>query len=72
MTTELHIQIAPDTFEPAETILADFPFEPEQSIVSFSGGIIVIDLGGADDSTYVQDWYLNNNELVQSYYVVED
>jgi hypothetical protein len=72
MSNELHIHIMPGINDPPEDILADFPFEDGQSIVTFAGGVIVIDLGDADDTTYVQDWYLNSHEDVQSFYVVGD
>jgi len=72
MTNELHIHIRPGVNDPAEDILASFPFEAGQTIVTFSSGIIIIDLGETDDTNYVQDWYLNSNEDVQSFYVVED
>lgn len=72
MSNDLYIHVHPDVMGPAADILGDFPFEPDQSIVSFSGGVIVVSLGEAEDTNYVQDWYLNANEDVQSYYVVED
>jgi hypothetical protein len=72
MNNELHIHIRLGVNDPPEDILADFPFEPGQSIVTFASGIIIIDLGEAEDTTYVQDWYLNSHEDVQSFYVVED
>lgn len=72
MSTELHIQVRPGVYGDADEILADFPFEEGQSIVTYTNGVIIIDLGEADDSSYVQDWYLNNNEEIQSFYVVED
>jgi len=72
MSTELYIHLHPDTTGSADDILADFPFEVEQSIISYSGGVIVVSLGDADDTNYVQDWYLNSNDDIQSFYVVED
>jgi hypothetical protein len=72
MSVELHVQINPGSVGEPEELLAGFPFEPGQSIVTYAGGIIVIDLAGADDTTYVQDWYLNSNDDVFSFYVVED
>jgi hypothetical protein len=72
MAYELHILIRPGVNDLPEDILADFPFEAGQSILTYSSGTVIIDLGGADDSNYVQDWYLNSNDDVQSYYVVED
>ena len=72
MSTELHIRIREDVLESPEDLLTDFPFEDGQSIVSYVGGVLVVNLAGADDTTYVQDWYLNSNEDILSYYVVED
>ncbi len=72
MSNELHIHIRPGVTDPPEDILADFPFEEGQSIVTFAGGVIIIELGDADDTNYVQDWYLNSQEDVQSFYIVED
>ncbi len=72
MTTELHIHVRPDVTEPPEEMLADFPFEPGQSIITFAGGVIIVDLGEANDTNYVQDWFLNSHEDVQSFYIVED
>lgn len=72
MSIELYIQLHPDVIGAAEDILADFPFEPGQSIISFSGGLIVVGLGDEDDTNYVQDWYLNSNDEIQSFYIVED
>jgi hypothetical protein len=71
MGIELYIHIHPDVTGAAEDILEDFPYEPGQTIVSFTGGIIVIDLQEAEDTNYLQDWYLNSNDDVQSFYVVE-
>lgn len=72
MRAELHIQIREDTLETPDDLLAEFPFEDGQSIVSAEGGVIVVDLGDADDTNYVQDWYLNSLDEVASFYVVED
>lgn len=72
MQNELHIQLKPDVFELPEDILATFPFLPGQSIVSASGGIVIVSLGDEDDTNYEQDWYLNSSDAVLSYYVVED
>ncbi len=72
MNNELHIHIRPGVTDPPDEILADFPFEPGQSIVTFSSGVIIIDLGEADDTNTVQEWYLNSHEDVQSFYIVED
>lgn len=72
MSTELHIHIHEDTLQTPEDLLAEFPFEEGQSIVSASGGIIVVDLASAEDTNYVQDWFLNSLDDVSSYFVVED
>ncbi len=71
MSNELHIQLKPDVVDPPEDILDGFPFEQGQSIVSYSAGIIIVTLGEADDTNYVQDWYLNSNDEIYSFYVVE-
>ncbi len=72
MSAELHIHLHEDTLVPPEDLLAEFPFESGQIIVSTSGGVVVIDLAEADDTNYVQDWYLNSLDEVSSFYVVED
>lgn len=72
MSIELYIHLHPDVSGSIEEILAGFPFEEGQNIVTYSGGVIVVSLGDADDTNTVQDWYLNSNEDVQSYYIVED
>ncbi len=72
MTNELHVHIRQGVNDLPEDILADFPFEEGQSILTYSSGVIVIDLGNAEDTNYVQDWYLNSNDDVQSFYIVED
>jgi hypothetical protein len=72
MKNELHIELKPDAFGAIEELLPDFPLAEDQSIISFRSGLIVIDLGEADDSSAEQDWYLNDNDFVISYYVVED
>jgi len=72
MSAELHINLHEDTLVPPEDLLAEFPFEDSQVIVSASGGVVVIDLAGADDTNYVQDWFLNSLDEVSSFYVVED
>ena len=72
MSIDLYIHLHPDASGSIEDILADFPYAEGQSIVSYSGGVVVVSLGDADDTNYIQDWYLNSNEDVQSYYVVED
>lgn len=72
MSNELYIHLHPDVKGAAEDILADFPFEPGQSILSFTGEIIIVGLGDSEDTSYVQDWYLNSNDDIQSFYIVED
>jgi hypothetical protein len=72
MTYELHIEIRPGVTDPPEELLADFSFEPGQSILTFANGVIIIDMGDVEDTTTAQEWYLNNHEDVQSFYVVED
>jgi hypothetical protein len=72
MTTELYIQLHQDVTGSPDDILADFPFDEGQRIISFTGGLIVVDLGEADDTNTMQEWYLNSSEDVQSFYVVED
>lgn len=72
MSSELHIRLHEDVNELPDEILGSFPFEEGQAIVSFQAGIIVVDLGTADDTTYVQDWYLNSHDSVLSFYVVEE
>lgn len=72
MGTELNIRIHEDAIEPPDEILKDFPFEEGQAIVSYQAGIIVIDLGEAKDTNYVQEWYLNSHDSVLSFFIVED
>jgi hypothetical protein len=71
MPTELHIHLHPETEDP-DDILAGFPFEEGQTVIAKSRELIIIDLAGADDSTGVQDWYLNALDEVFSFYVVDD
>jgi hypothetical protein len=72
MTNELHIELKPDVFGTIDELLPEFPFEEGQAFLSFRSGLIVIDLASAEDSSLAQDWYLNENDAVLSYYVVED
>lgn len=72
MSAELYINVRPDILESPEDLLDEFPYEPGQSIVSYASGVIIIDLADADDTNYVQDWYLNSHNDVMSYYVVGD
>ncbi len=71
MTAELHIQLHPEAEDP-EDVTADFPFEPGQTVLTQSRALIIIDLDGEDDTTPVQDWYLNEHDEVFSFYVVGD
>ncbi len=71
MTAELHIRVHPDAEDPA-SIADNFPFEPGQQVIAQGMELIVIDLGDADDTTYVQDWYLNAHEAVFSFFIVSD
>lgn len=72
MSAELHIELKPDVIGSPEDILDEFPFGEGQSIVSSGNGMIIINLGDAEDTNYVQDWYLNENDDVFSFYVVAD
>lgn len=72
MSAQLHIELKPDVVDPAEEVLEGFPFDLDQTILSHSGGIIIVDLAAADDTNYVQDWYLNENDDVLGFFVVED
>lgn len=71
MSYELHIHVRPGVIAEVDDLLAGFPYEENQSIISFTGDLIVVDLGEADDTSYVQEWYLNSNDDIQSFYVVE-
>jgi hypothetical protein len=72
MGYELHIHIHPDAVGDPEEVLANFPFESGQSILTSAGDVIVIDLADIEDTNYVQDWYLNSHDDVLSFFVVED
>lgn len=72
MSAELHILLKPDVVDPPEDILEDFPFDTGQSIISAGNGSIIINLSDAEDTNYVQDWYLNENDEVLSFYVIGD
>lgn len=71
MPAELHIRVRPDT-EDQSSISDSFPFEAGQHVILNSMELIVIDLGAAQDTTYVQDWFLNGHEGVASYFIVDD
>jgi hypothetical protein len=68
---ELHIHIHQDT-EDVTDIIANFPFENGQKIAAQSEQLVIIDLAEADDTSYVQEWYLNGHEGVASFYIVDD
>ena len=70
MANELHIHIRTGVVAEPEDLLDSFPFEEGQSIMTFTGDLIVVDLGEADDTNYIQDWFLNSSDDVQSYYIV--
>ena len=72
MSNELHIRLHEDVVISPHDVLDGFPLEENQRIISFVGGVIVVDLAGADDTTYLQDWFLNNNDAVYSYFIVEE
>jgi hypothetical protein len=72
MTNELYIHIRPEAVKDPEELLANFPYESGQSIISATAGVIIITLGDSEDSTDTQDWYLNSHDDVVSFYVVED
>lgn len=72
MNNELHIELKPDVIETPEDLFMDFPYQPGQSIISFAGNMVIINLGEEDDTTTAQDWFLNENDAVMSYYVLED
>jgi hypothetical protein len=72
MGAELHIHLHEDVIDPPEEVLAKFPFEPGQAIISASGSLVVVDLGEQDDTNDIQDWFLNRLDAVFSYYIVED
>lgn len=71
MAAELHIIVHPD-IDDVEDIIERFPFEPGQSLLASSINLLIIDLAGADDTTYVQDWFLNAHDGVSSFYIVDD
>lgn len=71
MAAELHIIVHPD-IDDVEDIIERFPYEPGQSLLASSINLLVIDLAGADDTTYVQDWFLNAHDGVSSFYIVDD
>lgn len=70
MGTELHIRLHSDVFDSPTDLLSDFPFEPGQSILSAVGDLVIIDLADFEDTTDIQEWYLNRLDEVFSFYVV--
>jgi len=71
MSAELHIHVHPDA-EDVTDIIDTFPFEEGQSIVAQSRELIIVDLGEASDTSYVQEWFLNGHDGVASFYIVDD
>jgi len=71
MSAELHIRLHEDVEDPLD-VVAGFPFEAGQNVIAQNRELIVIDLGKEEDSTPVQDWYLNAHDDVFSFYVVSD
>lgn len=71
MNVELHILIHRDA-EDVNEIGESFPFEAGQQVVALNNELIIIDLGSADDTNYVQEWYLNGHDGVASFYIVDD
>lgn len=71
MGVELHIHVHPDA-EDVIDIIEHFPLEDGQTVAAQSNTLIIIDLGQANDTSYVQEWYLNGHEGVSSFYIVDD
>lgn len=71
MRIELYIQLHPEVVGAPDDILAGFPFEEGQRIISFGEGSIVVDMATADDTSTEQEWFLNGSEDVFSFYIVE-
>lgn len=72
MQHELHIHLYPEVYGPPDEILAGFPYSDGQNVLTYSHGLIVIDLAAADDTSLEQEWYLNDSGDVQSFYIVDD
>jgi len=72
MSPELHIRIHADSIASIDAILTDFPYEPGQAVISYMGDAIIVDLAGCQDTNYIQEWFLNSNDDVMSFYVVDD
>lgn len=71
MSAELHIHVQQDA-EEINDITDNFPFEAGQSVIAQNSELIIIGLGEADDTSYVQEWFLNGHEGVSSFYIVDD
>jgi len=71
MPAELHIRIHPEAEDPGG-ILDKFPFEPGQKVVLQSMELVIVDLGSANDTNYVQDWFLNSHDGVLSFFILSD
>jgi hypothetical protein len=71
LSSDLHIHVRQDA-EDVTDITDNFPYEQGQTIIAQSRELIIIDLGDADDTSYVQEWYLNGHEAVSSFYIVDD
>lgn len=71
MGAELHIRVQAQAGD-LSSILDQFPFEAGQQVILQNLELIMIDLGNADDTTYVQEWFLNSHDDVLSFYVVSD
>jgi hypothetical protein len=71
MGAELHIHVHQDA-EDVSDIVDNFPLEEGQTIIAQNNALIIIDLGEANDTSYVQEWYLNGHEGVASFYIVDD
>lgn len=71
MTAELHIRVHAETGD-ISSIVDKFPYEAGQQVILQTLEMIMIDLGGVDDTTYVQEWFLNSHDDVLSFYIVSD
>lgn len=72
MNNELHIQLKPDAAAGLDDFLDGFPYAAGQSLQIVGNGVVMIDMGDAQDTTLEQEWYLNRSEDVASFYVVGD
>ena len=71
MSAELHILVHQDA-EDVTDVIDNFPLEEGQMIIAQSNELIIVDMGEADDTSYVQEWFLNGHEGVASFYIVDD